>query len=128
ASRSNTISASARAVLFNSFNLDAERLRLLARRQSGIRLVHRVGAVTSLNRGFDDGTDAHVGALNSELADSTLAISHATIEMYRRIGIELVSPRVVHNGCDPRISTRRTGRSRDRDAAEPGCSDVRAAL
>jgi glycosyltransferase involved in cell wall biosynthesis len=99
----NTISGSTRAVLFNSFNFDHDRLRLLARRRHGIRLVHRVGAVTALYRGFDDGTDRRVAALNRELADATLAISHATIDMYRQIGVELVAPRVVYNGCDPRI-------------------------
>jgi glycosyltransferase involved in cell wall biosynthesis len=98
-----SISPSTRAVLFNSFNFDADRLRLLARRADGVRMVHRVGAVTTLYRGFDDGTDARVAALNGELADATLAISQATIDMYRQIGIELVDPHVVHNGCDDRI-------------------------
>ena len=37
------------------------------------------------------------------LADATIAISHATIEMYRSIGIELVEPRVIHNAVDPSI-------------------------
>src|SRR5439155_8080422 len=55
-----TISPGARAVLFNSFNFDFERLELLARRCEGARMVHRVGAVTTLYRGFDDGTDARV--------------------------------------------------------------------
>jgi len=111
-----TISPSSRAVLFNSFNFDFERLELLARRANGVRMVHRVGAVTSLYRGFDDGTDARVAAVNGALADATLAISRATIEMYRQIGIELVDPHVVHNGCDPRIFDRegRVPFSRDR--------------
>jgi glycosyltransferase involved in cell wall biosynthesis len=112
-----TISPSARACLFNSFNFDARRLELIARRApERCRMVHRVGAVTSLYRGFDDGTDALVAELNRRFADATLAISHATIEMYRSIGIELVSPKVVYNGCDPRIF-HRNGRihfSRDR--------------
>lgn len=99
-----TISPSARACLFNSFNFDPARLEYMARRApEACLLVHRVGAVTSLYRGFDDGTDALVADLNRRLADRTLAISHATVEMYRRVGIELVDPRVVHNGCDPSI-------------------------
>jgi glycosyltransferase involved in cell wall biosynthesis len=98
-----TISPGTQAVLFNSFNFDFGRLELLARRCEGIRKVHRVGAVTTLYRGFDDGTDARVARINRELADATIAISHATIEMYRRIGIELVEPRVIYNGCDRRI-------------------------
>jgi glycosyltransferase involved in cell wall biosynthesis len=112
----NTISKDTRAVLFNSFNFDADRLRLLARRRGNVRFVHRVGAVTTLYRGVDDGTDAHVAQLNGELADATLAISHATIEMYRQIGIDLVDPHVVYNGCDPSIyySHGRAPFSRDR--------------
>lgn len=99
-----TISATTRACLFNSFNFDFERLeRLAARRPDGCRMVHRVGAVTTLYRGVDDGTDARVAELNRRLADATIAISQATIEMYRSIGIELVGPRVIYNGCDPRI-------------------------
>jgi glycosyltransferase involved in cell wall biosynthesis len=99
----NTLAPSTRAVLFNSFNFDFDRLRVLAPRAKDARLVHRVGAVTSLYRGFDDGTDARVAEINAELADATIAISHATIEMYRTIGIELADPHVVHNPCDDRI-------------------------
>jgi len=99
----NTLAPSTRAVLFNSFNFDFDRLRVLARRAGGARLVHRVGAVTSLYRGVDDGTDARVAAINAEIADATIAISHATIDMYRSIGIELVDPHVVYNPCDESI-------------------------
>jgi glycosyltransferase involved in cell wall biosynthesis len=100
----NAISSTARACLFNSFNFDFARLeRFAAERPDGCLMVHRVGAVTSLYRGFDDGTDARVGALNARLADRTLAISHATVAMYRQIGIDLVDPHVVHNPVDPTI-------------------------
>jgi glycosyltransferase involved in cell wall biosynthesis len=97
-------SPDARAVLFNSFNFDAGRLAWFASRVSReCRLVHRVGAVTSLYRGFDDGTDAHVAELNRRFAHATIAISHATVAMYRSIGIELVAPRVIYNGTDSEI-------------------------
>lgn len=97
-------SPTTRAVLFNSFNFDARRLEWFSRRvPDTCRMVHRVGAVTSLYRGYDDGTDAHVADLNQRFADATIAISHATIEMYESIGIELVAPRVIHNPVDPSI-------------------------
>jgi len=96
-----TISPTTRAVLCNSFNFDAARLELLARRVDGVRVVHRVGAVTTLYRGLDDGTDAQVAEFNGRFADATIAISQATIDMYRSIGIDLVDPHVVHNACDP---------------------------
>lgn len=93
-----------RACLFNSFNFDFDRLDYFARRRpAGCRMVHRVGAVTTLYRGFDDGSDARVADVNRRLADATLAISQATIDMYASIGIELVDPHVVHNPVDPAI-------------------------
>jgi glycosyltransferase involved in cell wall biosynthesis len=112
----NVAGPSTRAILFNSFNFDFRRLELLAARADGARMIHRVGAVTSLYRGFDDGTDARVADINARFADATIAISHATVDMYREIGIELVSPRVVYNGCDHRIFNRdgREPFSRDR--------------
>jgi glycosyltransferase involved in cell wall biosynthesis len=98
------LAPSTRAVLFNSFNFDVARFELFARRRGGeCRMVHRVGAVTTLYRGFDDGTDARVADLNRRYADATIAISQATIEMYRSLGIELTSPRVIYNGVDPSI-------------------------
>jgi glycosyltransferase involved in cell wall biosynthesis len=99
----NSLSPSTRAVLFNSFNFDFERLERLAARAAGVRMVHRVGAVTSLYRGFDDGTDRRVAELNHRFAHATIAISHATVAMYREIGIELVEPRVIYNPCDPAV-------------------------
>lgn len=99
----NAIPRDTRACLFNSFNFDHERLARFAQSRPECRMVHRVGAVTSLYRGLDDGTDARVADLNRRFADATIAISHATVEMYRRIGIELVNPRVVYNGVDPEI-------------------------
>jgi glycosyltransferase involved in cell wall biosynthesis len=99
----NTISPVTRACLFNSFNFDERRLELLSSRVEGLRMVHRVGAVTSLYRGWDDGTDARVGELNRRYAHATIAISQATVDMYRQIGVELVAPRVIHNPCDSAI-------------------------
>ena len=112
----NIVSPSTRAVLFNSFNFDLARLEALAQRADGARMVHRVGAVTSLYRGFDDGTDERVAEINARLADATIAISHATVDMYREIGIELVNPRVIYNGCDDRMfnASGRERFSRDR--------------
>jgi glycosyltransferase involved in cell wall biosynthesis len=99
----NAIPPGTQACLFNSFNFDASRLGRFAAQRPDCRMVHRVGAVTTLYRGFDDGTDARVADLNRRFADATLAISHATIEMYRSIGIELVDPHVVYNAVDTEV-------------------------
>ncbi|HEY8030492.1 MAG TPA: hypothetical protein VIE38_13395, partial [Gaiellaceae bacterium] len=99
----NVIPRGTRACLFNSFNFDAERLERFAARAEDCRMVHRVGAVTTLYRGFDDGTDARVAELNRRFADATIAISHATLDMYRSIGVEFVDPHVVYNATDASI-------------------------
>lgn len=100
----NVIPPDGRACLLNSFNFDADRFERFATGLSPeCRMVHRVGAVTSLYRGYDDGTDAHVADINTRFADATIAISHATVEMYRSIGIELVDPHVIYNAVDPDI-------------------------
>jgi glycosyltransferase involved in cell wall biosynthesis len=100
----NVIPPDGRACLFNSFNFDAERLeRFTDAVPHECRMVHRVGAVTSLYRGYDDGTDARVAELNGRFAEATIAISYATVDMYRTIGIELVAPRVIYNAVDPEI-------------------------
>ena len=99
-----SIPRGAEACLFNSFNFDPERLaRFADRLPTGCRMVHRVGAVTTLYRGVDDGTDARVADLNARFADATIAISHATVAMYMSIGIELVDPHVIYNGVDSAI-------------------------
>jgi glycosyltransferase involved in cell wall biosynthesis len=111
----NTASPTTSAVLFNSFNFDPARFEWFARRiSSECRMVHRVGAVTSLYRGYDDGTDLRVADMNHRFANATIAISHATVDMYRSIGIELVSPRVIYNGTDPAIFHSRERVSFDR--------------
>jgi glycosyltransferase involved in cell wall biosynthesis len=99
----NAIPPGTAACLFNSFNFDPARLERFAAQSPECRMVHRVGAVTTLYRGFDDGTDARVADLNRRFADATLAISHATVEMYRSLGIELVDPHVVHNPVDSTV-------------------------
>ncbi len=99
----NTIPRGTRACLFNSFNFDAGRFERFVAMAESCRMVHRVGAVTTLYRGYDDGTDAHVAELNRRFADATIAISQATVDMYGSIGIELVDPHVVHNVVDPAI-------------------------
>lgn len=112
----NEIPPGTQACLFNSFNFDFARLDYFAaRRPTGCRMIHRVGAVTTLYRGFDDGSDARVAEANRRLADATIAISQSTIEMYRSIGVELIAPRVIYNGCDPAIFNSAGRRPFDRD-------------
>jgi glycosyltransferase involved in cell wall biosynthesis len=97
----NRLSAGTPACLFNSFNFDAARLRRFAR--SDCRLVHRVDGPIGVYRGFDDGTDATIVALNAELADATILQSRFSLQKHRELGLELHEPHVVRNTVDPAI-------------------------
>jgi glycosyltransferase involved in cell wall biosynthesis len=65
--------------------------------------VHRVDGPIGVYRGFDDGTDARVAAINAELADATIVQSQFSLDAHRSVGIELRDPVVVHNSVDPAI-------------------------
>jgi glycosyltransferase involved in cell wall biosynthesis len=97
----NRLSAGTPACLFNSFNFDEARLRRFAR--SDCRMVHRVDGPIGVYRGFDDGTDATIVAVNAELADATILQSRFSLEKHRELGLELRDPHVVHNAVDPAI-------------------------
>ena len=97
----NRISPGTPACLFNSFNFDFARLRRFARR--GARMVHRVDGPIGTYRGFDDGTDRRIAALNDALADATVFQSHFSLERHRELGYELRAPAVIPNAPDPEI-------------------------
>lgn len=96
----NTISAATRACLFNSYNFDFDRLRRFAR--DGVRMVHRVDGPLRVYRGFDDGTDDRIAAINA-LADVTVFQSRYSLEKHRELGYAFADPRVIHNAVDPSI-------------------------
>jgi glycosyltransferase involved in cell wall biosynthesis len=97
----NRVSGATPACLVNSFNFDFHRLRRFDR--PNCRIVHRVDGPIGAYRGFDDGTDARIAAINAELADATIVQSRFSLEAHRSIGIELRDPVVVHNAVDPAI-------------------------
>jgi glycosyltransferase involved in cell wall biosynthesis len=97
----NRLSGGTGACLFNSFNFDVARLRRFAR--PGCRMVHRVDGPIGVYRGFDDGTDALIEAVNSELADATVFQSRFSLEKHHELGLDLRAPLVVPNAVDPTI-------------------------
>jgi len=97
----NRVSGGTSACLFNSFNFDFARLRRFAR--ADCRMVHRVDGPVGAYRGFDDGTDARIAAINAELAQATVLQSRYSLEMHAELGIELRDPVVISNTVDPSI-------------------------
>ena len=97
----NRISGGTEVCLLNSFNFDFARLRRFARPEC--RMVHRVDGPIGVYRGFDDGTDARIAALNAELADATVLQSRYSLDKHAELGIELRDPVVITNTVDPSI-------------------------
>jgi glycosyltransferase involved in cell wall biosynthesis len=96
----NRVSGRTPACLYNSFNFDFPRLRRFAR--GDVRMVHRVDGPIGVYRGFDDGTDRRIAAINS-LADVTILQSRYSLEKHAELGLHLRNPTVVPNAVDASI-------------------------
>lgn len=66
-------------------------------------MVHRVDGPLGAYRGFDDGEDARIAAVNAELADATVFQSRYSAEASRERGLAFREPTVVPNAVDPAI-------------------------
>jgi glycosyltransferase involved in cell wall biosynthesis len=97
----NRISGQTPRCLFNSFNFDLARLRRFAR--DDVWMVHRVDGPIGTYRGFDDGTDGRIAAMNAELAQATVLQSRFSLDAHHKLGIDLVEPVVIMNAPDPAI-------------------------
>ena len=83
----NRLSAGTPACLFNSFNFAFSRLHRFAR--SGVRMVHRVDGPIGVYRGFDDGSDRRIVAVNQELADATIVQSRFSLDKHAEQFVDL---------------------------------------
>jgi glycosyltransferase involved in cell wall biosynthesis len=97
----NRISGGTPVCLFNSFNFDFGRLQRFAQRDC--RLVHRVDGPIGSYRGFDDGTDQRILAINHALAAATIFQSRYSLDRHRELGLDLREPVVIPNAPDPAI-------------------------
>ena len=97
----NRVSGRTPACLYNSFNFDFARLQRFAR--TGVRMVHRVDGPIGVYRGFDDGTDRRIEAINLQLADATIFQSRYSLDKHRELGLDLRHPVVIPNAVDPTI-------------------------
>ena len=97
----NAVSARTRGVIMNAFLVDEHVLRALL--HPGCRVAHRVDGPVALYRGFDDGADARIVALNDEFAHTTVFQSRYSLEAHRELGLDLREPVVIPNAVDPSI-------------------------
>jgi glycosyltransferase involved in cell wall biosynthesis len=103
----NTLTPTARACLFNSFNFNFKRLRKIKEKRPVCKMIHRVDGPISVYRGFDDGTDRITLAWNNELADVTIFQSRYSLEAYNRLGYSYKRPHIIiPNSPDPDIFNR----------------------
>ena len=98
---SNAVSRSTRGAILNAFLVDERLLRALL--HPGCRVAHRVDGPVAAYRGFDDGADARVEAINAEFADVTVFQSRYSLDAHLELGIELRDPVVIPNAVDPAI-------------------------
>ena len=66
-------------------------------------MLHRVDGPIGAYRGFDDGTDRRIAAVNESLAEATVLQSRYSLEKHLELGLELRSPVVIPNAVDPTI-------------------------
>jgi len=97
----NAISKRTRGAILNAFVVDERLLRTLL--HPGCRVVHRVDGPVAVYRGFDDGADARVEAINAEFAHATVFQSRYSLEKHRELGLELRDPVVIPNAVDASI-------------------------
>ncbi len=97
----NRISRTTRACLFNSFNFDEKRLRLLKR--DSILYVHRVDGPIDVYRGRDDGVDKRIHAISQLVAEKTIFQSRYSLEKHLELGMKFRNPVVILNAADPEI-------------------------
>lgn len=97
----NTISATTRACLYNSFNFDFQRLQQI--RRKGCRMVHRVDGPIGVYRGLDDGSDQYIWQINQELADATIFQSQYSLHKHLELGLKFKFPTVIMNATNPHI-------------------------
>lgn len=93
-------------ILFNSFNFDANQLRVQLAKfdRSRIKTVHRVDGPISAYRGRDFNVDESIFRINRELADFTVFQSQFSLEKHKEIGLDYgKNVCVIPNAVNPEI-------------------------
>ncbi len=98
----NTIGKNTKVVMFNSFEIDQEKMERLYRKYKP-RMVQRLAGPIGVYRGTDIDIDKKIWEWNGKFADSTIFISNYSYKKYIEIGLPHKDPHIILNACDPKI-------------------------
>ncbi len=101
----NRVGQNTKAVLFNSYNFDFEKLKGLKERFSP-RMVHRIDGPISIYRGENSDIDRKISGMNNELADATVFQSRYSLEKSAELGLTFKDSSIITNASDPAIFNR----------------------
>lgn len=102
----NWVGKNTKACLFNSFNFDFEKIRIIKQKYPNIRLLHRVDGPVGTYRGYDDGTDNKIWEINNAIANATIFQSEYSFNKHIELGMYFKHPVVIPNSVDPKIFNR----------------------
>ncbi|OGM02000.1 hypothetical protein A2115_01615 [Candidatus Woesebacteria bacterium GWA1_41_8] len=101
----NVVGRNTRAVLFNSFEFDRDKLANY-RKKFGTRMIQRLAGPIGIYRETDIQIDKDIWELNGKYADATIFISNYSYNKYLELGLIYKEPHVILNACDPDIFNR----------------------
>lgn len=98
----NAIGAKTKAVLFNSFEFDKNKMEKLYSKFKP-RMVQRLAGPIGIYRGTDTEIDKEIWEWNSKFADATIFISNFSYQKYLELGLAYKEPHTILNAADPEI-------------------------
>jgi glycosyltransferase involved in cell wall biosynthesis len=98
----NKVGSDTEVVLFNSYNFDFAKLKILKEKFSPL-LIHRVDGPISTYRGEAIDIDNKIWQMNHALADKTVFQSKYSLDKHLSLGLEFTNPSIIYNAADPEI-------------------------
>ncbi len=98
----NTVGKNTKAVLFNSYNFDFNKLQKINKRFSP-KMIHRIAGPMGTYRGVDNGVDMKIWEINKNLADATIFQSKYSLNAHIKLGLEFKNPTIIPNSADNNI-------------------------
>ena len=98
----NTIGPKTKAVMFNSFEFDKEKLEKLHKKYHP-RMIQRLAGPIGVYRGTDIKVDEEIWKWNAKFADATIFISDYSYKRYLDLGLVYKEPHTILNASNPKI-------------------------